>query len=239
MSAASVVDGTQTPFPEASGRCLKIAVVDSGVNVRHPHITARTQGVVIGLDDEQSWDDKLGHGTAVMAAIQEKAPGAEYYAVRLFGSSLRTTTGRLIQAIEWAIENQMDIVNLSLGTPNLDYRGTLQSLVERAASTGIILVSPVHTNQHAVLPGSLDGVIGVDVDWDLPRNRYRIGSVDGRPRYFASGFPRSLPGIAPARNLNGISFATANMTGFVARACEGMGPRSFQSVSQALASEAD
>jgi subtilisin family serine protease len=239
MSAASAGDGTRTPFPEASGRGLKIAVIDSGVNVRHPHITAQTQGVVIGLDDEQSWDDKLGHGTAVMAAIQEKAPGAEYYAIRLFGSSLRTTTGRLIQAIEWAIENQMDVVNLSLGTPNLEYRAALQSLVERAALTGIVLVSPVHANQHAVLPGGLDGVIGVDVDWDLPRNQYRIGSVDGRPRYFASGFPRSLPGIAPARNLNGISFATANMTGFVARACEGMGRRSFQSVSQALASQAD
>jgi len=133
---------------------------------------------------------------------------------------------------------EMDIVNLSLGTPNLDYRGALQSLVERAASTGIVLVSPVHANQHAVLPGSLEGVIGVDVDWDLPRNRYRIASVDGRPRYFASGFPRSLPGVPPARNLNGISFATANMTGFLARACEGMGPRFFECVYQALASEA-
>ena len=38
--------------------------------------------------------------------------------------------------------------------------------------------------------------------------------------FAASGFPRSLPGVPPKRNLHGISFAVANMTGFVARACE-------------------
>ena len=38
--------------------------------------------------------------------------------------------------------------------------------------------------------------------------------------YVASGYPRSLPGVPRERNLHGISFAVANMTGFVARACE-------------------
>jgi len=40
----------------------------------------------------------------------------------------------------------------------------------------------------------------------------------------ASGYPRPVPGVPPARNLHGISFAVANMTGFVARACELAGP---------------
>ena len=34
----------------------------------------------------------------------------------------------------------------------------------------------------------------------------------------ASGYPRSVPGVPPAKNLHGISFAVANATGFVARA---------------------
>lgn len=225
-------------FPGATGGGLKIAVIDSGVNLRHPHICASTRGVVIGSESEGNCtDDPVGHGTAVMAAIQEKAPDAEYFAVKLFDASLRATSDRLIKAIEWAIENRMDVVNLSLGTPNFDYRDQLQQLVERAATAGMLLVSARCAGQHPVLPGVLEGVIGVDVDWDLPRDRYRVSEAKGHPYFLASGYPRPLPGMPPSRNLHGISFAVANMTGFVARACEKLASRSFREISEALAAE--
>jgi hypothetical protein len=235
MTAAPFRVAAGLPFPKATGRGLKIAVIDSGINATHPHICAPTQGVLIG--GEESSDDQLGHGTAVTAAIQEKAPGAEYYILKLFGAALRTTTRRLIQAIEWTIDNRMDLVNLSLGTPNLDYRAELESLVARAGAAGTLLVSARCAGEHPVLPGMLAGVAGVDVDWSLPRDRYRVAEVDGLPYFFASGFPRSLPGMTPQRNLNGISFAVANMTGFIARACEGLANRSFEAVRQVLESE--
>jgi subtilisin family serine protease len=226
-------------FPTATGRGLKIAVIDSGVNAKHPHICATTHGVLIGSEtDESSCDDPVGHGTAVTAAIQEKAPDAEYYALKLFGVTLRATSDRLIAAIEWTIENRMDVVNLSLGTSNFDRRDRLQSLVERAASSGTLLVAARSAGRNPVLPGGLEGVIGVDVDWDLPRDRYRMAASDGAPYFLASGYPRPLPGVSPARNLNGISFAVANMTGFVARACETLRSRSFREVCEALAAEA-
>src|SRR5579862_8549426 len=156
-------------FPGATGRGLKIAVIDSGVNLRHPHICAATHGVVIGPEGNNGSDDPVGHGTAVIAAIQEKAPDAEYFAVKLFDASLRATSDRLIAAIRWAIEHRMDVVNLSLGTLNLDYRDQLQALVDRAASTGMVLVSARCAGRHPVLPGVLEGVVGVDVDWELSR----------------------------------------------------------------------
>jgi subtilisin family serine protease len=227
------------PIAAATGRGLKIAVIDSGVNVRHPHICAPTHCIVIDLEGEDlSADDPVGHGTAVTAAIQEKAPNAEYYALKLFGASLRATSDRLIAAIEWAIVNRMDIVNLSLGTPNFDRRSELQSLVERAGSAGTLLISARSAGPQPVLPGVLKGVIGVEVDWDLPRDRYRVSDADGSPYFLASGYPRPLPGIPPARNLNGISFAVANMTGFVARACETLDSRSFCEICEVLAAEA-
>jgi len=226
---------TRMPFPAATGRGLRIAVLDSGVNARHPHICAWTQGVTIGLNEgDSSWDDHAGHGTAVTAAIQEKAPSAVYYAVKLFGPSLRTTSTRLIEAIEWAIENRMDVINLSLGTTNLDIRKELQSLVERAGTVGSVLVCARKAGEYPVLPGVLEGVIGVDVDWSLPRHEYRAGYADGRPFFFASAFPRPLPGIPPMRNLNGISFAVANMSGFVARASEQLPQRSCGKICEAL-----
>src|SRR6266404_7872067 len=128
MTATFAPGDARLLFPEATGRGLKIAVIDSGVNAGHPHICAPIHSVAIDPDDDA--EDTLGHGTAVTAAIQDKAPGAEYYAIKLFGSTLRTTTRRLIEVIEWAIDQRMDLVNLSLGTPNLQYRDELEALVE-------------------------------------------------------------------------------------------------------------
>ena len=172
-----------------------------------------------------------------MAAIQQKAPDAEYFAIKLFGGTLRASSGRLIKAIEWTLENGMDIVNLSLGTPNFDYRAELQSLVTRAEAAGVGSVSARNDGNHPVLPG-MDGVIGVDVDDTLPRHRYRVDSSGGSPCLWASGFPRPLPGMPPERNLHGISFAVANVTGFVARACEGIERRTYGAILRTLTAEA-
>ncbi|MBV8906178.1 MAG: S8 family serine peptidase [Acidobacteriia bacterium] len=221
------------PF-SGTGKGLKIAVIDSGVNAKHPHIHAVTKGVVFGSGEpEASSEDVLGHGTAVMAAIQEKAPAAEYYALRLFSNSLRTTTARLLEAIDWAISNRMDIVNLSLGTPKLEYREELEELVERAAEAGTLIVAARQAGDQPVLPGMLPGVISVGVDWEIPRHQYYPGDGTG-PSFFASGYPRPLPGMPVRRNLHGISFAVANLSGIIARAIEELPDRSFDTVSKLL-----
>ena len=64
----------------------------------------------------EDYVDRLGHGTAVFAAIQEKAPGAEVYAVRVFTDRLKTSARALVAAIDWAAERRVRVVNLSLGT---------------------------------------------------------------------------------------------------------------------------
>jgi len=57
-------------------------------------------------------------------------------------------------------------------------------------------------------------VLGVFLDWECSRETYR---VEPGPRFFASGYPRPLPGVPPRKNLYGISFAVANFTGIAAR----------------------
>jgi len=216
---------------------LKIAVIDTGVNANHPHICAPIQGVIFDPEDtEPSFEDTLGHGTAVTAAIQEKAPGADYYILKLFVKSLRSTRDRLLRAIEWTIEQRMDIVNLSLGTKNEEHRTALKELIARADAAGVLFVAARYADKTPVLPGMLDRVISVDVDWSLDRDQYRVSSEKGSPIFYASGFPRPLPGVPVSRNLSGISFAVANMTGFVARACERLDDRSLDNVINTLAS---
>ena len=80
-------------------------------------------------------------------------------------------------------------------------------------------------------------MISVDVDWSLSRDQFRVSTESGEPVFYASGYPRSLPGVSVSRNLNGISFAVANMTGFVARALEDCEERSLSGILNVLALE--
>jgi subtilisin family serine protease len=234
------VEDLELPFPLRSGRGVRIAVIDSGVNARHPHIVSLAGGISVspGVIEEGSCTDVLGHGTAVMAAIQEKAPQAQCFAVKVFHSGLRTSTECLLTAIEWAIEQRMDVVNLSLGTRNLDHAARFETVIASAAKNRVWLVAARDAESQPCLPGSLPGVFGVALDWETPRNLYRCEDTPGGAVYFTSGYPRSLPGLPRERNLHGISFAVANMTGFVARAWEESeaagAPRSFENLSQVL-----
>jgi len=212
-----------------TGRGVRVAVIDSGVHASHPHIGGVAGGVTIGeRSDEDSYVDLLGHGTAVMAAIQEKAPEAEYFAVRVFQSELRASVDVLIRAIEWCIEHRIDVINLSLGTVNPAHAKRFPPLISRAG----ILVSARDVNGCPSFPGSLPGVIGVGVDWDLPREAY---ACRNEIEFYASGYPRPIPGFPKERNLRGISFAVANMTGAVVGVCEKLKSCSYGAVCSELA----
>jgi len=133
-------------------------VIDSGVNPRHSHISGIAGEVSIfgpGHIEVNSFLDMLGHGTAVMAAIQEKAPNAHYFAVKLFHHSLRAYGPALIAAMEWALSEEIDVVNLGLGTVDFEYESRFHALLESAAACGTIFVSAREADGRACLPGSL------------------------------------------------------------------------------------
>ena len=195
-----------------------IAVVDSGVNTPHPHLPAVAGGVAIAPDGSFGDDyvDRLGHGTAVAAAIHEKAPTAELYAVKVFDRKLATSVEALVLAIEWAADRGLRIVNLSLGTPDVARAPILAPAIERAHAAGTIVVSAASHADRRFFPGSMPGVVGVVMEQELSREEVRVTAVAGRPAVAASGLPRPIPGVPPERNLHGISFAVANATGLLA-----------------------
>ncbi len=220
------------PFAGTTGQGIRIAVIDSGVNPRHPHINGLAGGVVV-IDEgifagDDAHLDRLGHGTAVMGAIQEKAPAAQYYAVRVFLGELRTKASLLVRAIEWCIAEKMDVVNLSLGTVNAAHAAPFAEVAARARQQGVLLTAAREANGELCYPGSLPDVINVGLDWECPRNQYHVDNSGAAPIFYASGYPRTAPGVPRTRNLNGISFAVANMSGLVARACEAIESRNVE-----------
>jgi len=95
----------------------------------------------------------------------------------------------------------MDFVNLSLGTPNPDHRDALLEVT----GAGMTVVSAGH-----MLPGRLDGVVGVLSDESCRRHAYYYrGGV-----FYASPFPRPIPGVPPSENLEAGDSRARNVVGF-------------------------
>src|SRR4029077_11102477 len=132
----------------------------------------------------------------------------EIFAVKIFHDSLATRIQPLVRAIDWSVDNDMTLINLSLGTSNQEHERLLLSALERVRAKGILLIAAFEDSGVRWLPGALPGASPVALDWACPRDQYRTSILaDGRTLYLASGYPRPIPNVAPERNLKGISFA--------------------------------
>jgi len=191
-------------------------VIDSGVHASHPHVGAVEESVCL---DPPNGDtvDRLGHGTAVAAAIRDIAPGTTLIVGKVFDRSLSTNAAVLARGIDWAVERQARVINLSLGTANSVHASTLGESVARAAAAGAIVVSARESGGVVWLPGSIEGVASVVANPILERDELEIDEQG----FAAAPYPRSIPGVQRERNLSGVSFAVANVSAFLARLLEG------------------
>ena len=201
---------------------LVVGVIDSGVHAGHPHIGAVADGAAFDRRGHTSPDcvDRLGHGTAVAAAIQDLAPGVRICPLKVFDGQLDAPVATLVAAIDWAAGQALPLVNLSLGTADRACAPTLADAVGRAHAAGTVVVAAGSDDGIDWLPGSLgvEGVIRVELDWSCPRGAHTVDRAGAAPVFRTCGYPRPIPGVDPERNLKGLSFAVANVTGIAARA---------------------
>lgn len=207
-----------------TARIVRVAVIDSGVHASHPHVGEVSGGVGIDEhgDEHDDYVDRLGHGTAVTAAIREKAPAADIYAIKVFDRELSATGQALVAACEHAASRGVDLINLSLGTANSDHEPALAAAIQKIRSSGAVLIAAGADGETRWLPGSLPGAWQVAVDWTIPRDRCRLDRLNTDGAAFrATGYPRPIPGVPPEKNLKGLSFAVANVTGILAKLLAG------------------
>ena len=186
----------------------------------------RTFGAVVegaGFDRDGSVHkdlvDRLGHGTAVAAAIQELAAAAHVCPLKVFDGTLDTSIEALVAAIDWAAVHELPLVNFSLGTRDRARAVALTEAIGRARTAGTIVVAAGSDRGVDWLPGTLelDGVIRVELDWTCPRGSHTVTGSPAAPLFRTCGYPRPIPGVDPERNLKGLSFAVANVTGIAAQ----------------------
>ena len=207
-----------------TGAGIRIAVIDSGVAAGHPHVGAVATGTSLVGDDPNDSADRLGHGTAVFAAIREKAPGAALIPVRVLDRQLATSAAILAQAINWAVNAGVHIVNLSFGTTNVAHLPLFEASLLAAHTAGILVVSASAQGDTRWIPGSMPGAVGVIAADDAPRHGIAVVSGPLGGTLAAAPFPRPIAGVPVERNLSGVSFAVANATGIIALALQAGAP---------------
>ena len=209
---------------QSTGRKVKVAVVDSGINAHHSHVQRVSGGVGITCDADgliafnDDYRDYQGHGTAIAGILRSKAPDVELYSVKVFAERLRTDSRVLAAAIRSCIANDIRIINLSLGTCEISEVDSLRVACEMAAQRDIILVAAGAEGER-IFPASFPGVVSVSADERCGWSEY-VYKEGSEVEFRAHPWPRPLRGVAQNENLRGHSMATAHVSALVARIVE-------------------
>jgi minor extracellular protease Epr len=187
--AVGFIDYDNSPYllEEATGKGVKVAVIDSGIS-KHPDLNITGgKGFMNGSD---SFEDEHNHGTMVAGIIAGQkegvAPGVELYGLKVLDRNASGNAVQMIEAVNWAIENDMDIINMSI-IMDWDY-APLNHALKRAMDEGIIVIACAGNNGGIVTsPASVEGVISVGaLDIDM-RTKASFSSHIGKVDYWAKG----------------------------------------------------
>ncbi|KAL5729233.1 site-1 protease [Ranunculus cassubicifolius] len=218
-----------------TGGKVKMAIFDTGIRANHPHfrnIKERTNWT-----NEDTLNDNLGHGTFVAGVIAGEdeeclgfAPDTEIYAFRVFTDAQVSYTSWFLDAFNYAIATDMDVLNLSIGGPDYLDLPFVEKVWELTANN-IIMVSAIGND--GPLYGTLNnpadqsdviGVGGIDYSdhiasfssrgmstWELPHGYGRV-----KPDIVAYG--REIMGSkisTGCKSLSGTSVASPVVAGVV------------------------
>lgn len=137
-----------------TGKGVKVAVIDTGIDYNHPDLKRQYRGGydVVDCDDDpmetQSTDGlSTIHGTHVAGIIAANgkvkgvAPEVELYAYRALGPGGQGTTEQVIEAIEKAVSDGVDIINLSLGNTVNGPDWPTSVALDKAVEQGVVAVT--------------------------------------------------------------------------------------------------
>ncbi|ADC49870.1 extracellular alkaline serine protease subtilisin E pre-cursor [Alkalihalophilus pseudofirmus OF4] len=208
------------------GNGVKVAVLDTGVA---PHPDLHIRGGVSFISTENTYVDYNGHGTHVagtVAALNNSygvlgvAPGAELYAVKVLDRNGSGSHASIAQGIEWAMNNGMDIANMSLGSPSGST--TLQLAADRARNAGVLLIGAAGNSgqqggsNNMGYPARYASVMAVGAV-DQNGNRANFSSYGSELEIMAPGVNINSTYLNNGyRSLNGTSMASPHVAGVAA-----------------------
>lgn len=222
-----------------TGKGVRVAVLDTGIDTEHPDLKV-AGGVCTAAvcASKVPYDDNFGHGThvaGIIAAQQNNkgiiglAPNVQLYAIKSLNNKGNGSSAQITKGVEWAIQNKIDILNLSLSISEHDR--PLELMLKKAYDNGMVIVSAAGneggTGQMDTMtyPGKYASVIAVGaVNNSLTRDENSsIGptlelAAPGLDIY--STYPKELDDwdyvVDGYRQLSGTSMAAPHVSGVLA-----------------------
>lgn len=196
---------------------VKVAVVDTGISKDHPDLSDNLKGGVNfvfqkGAVDPNGWNDDNGHGSHVAGIVGAAnntigvvgaAPMVDLYAVKVLDRRGSGYLSDVISGIEWAKNNGMQVINMSLGTAS-DIQ-SFHDAVAAAYNAGLVVVAAAGNSGAAVsYPAAYPEVIAVsatDSNNNLASFSSRGPEVD-----------LAAPGVSVYSTYKGTGYATLSGT---------------------------
>lgn len=216
--------GAPDAWRYSAGEGVKVGVIDTGVNANHPDLQEAVKGGLNLVDQSRPPGDDNGHGTHVAGIIAARnnrwgvvgvAPACSIYALKAFDSRGTGSVSLIIAALQWCVENDIRVVNMSFGGQE---NRALGRAVQVALDAGLVLVAAAGNDGR---PNSVDfparhqGVVAVTAL-----------TADDRLANFSSWGPEvdlAAPGARILstygdgyKELSGTSMAAPHVTGTVA-----------------------
>jgi subtilisin len=153
----------------ATGAGVTVAILDSGVDATHPKVGPLARSVSVDpagddfdVNEKAEPGDSVGHGTACAGIVRSIAPDVELVSVRVLGPNNRASGSAFARALEWVVEQGIDVVNLSLSSRSEELFPIFHQLVDDAYFRNCLLVSAAsNTPGEASYPSLFSSVASV------------------------------------------------------------------------------
>ncbi len=228
----------------ARGAGVKVAVIDTGIDRTHPNLSPNIKGGrnLIANAKPEAFDDDQGHGTHVSGTIAAAAlstgpvgvaPEAWLYGVKVLDQWGGGTFADVIAGIQWAAENRMDVVNMSLGASFAPE--SLRAAVQAAVRAGLVVVAAAGNSGGSVgVPASYPEVIAVSAS-DSANKLADFSSRGPQVAFIAPGVDVLSTAMGGGTTtMDGTSMACPHVAGLAALAISASGVRGAEAVRAAL-----
>lgn len=241
FSALLDVERVRQLLAEATGAGVKVGVLDTGVDTRHPALEGCVRASFEVAHDGKGGAeirklvegrDPVAHGTACAGIIHKIAPDAELFSVEVMNPSQRNSPEKLVAGLRLALDEGWDVINLSAGLGQFD-RGLFEILEEAFYRNVLVVVAKANEPNQVGYPAALSNVIAVDMEYFAGELgvSYRQGErveIEANGIYIDAPIPDG-----EFRSFTGTSFACPNVSGIAARlreAIPGLTPFQFRAI---------
>lgn len=153
----------------STGKGVRVAIVDSGVEGSHPAVRGRlVESVAVRIDKngdpevvKDNGQDLYGHATACAGIILGLAPEADIVSVRVLNEELKGKGAAFAAGLEWAIEQGVQVANLSLSSKSDAMYGLFHELADEAYFHNVALISAANNIAEASYPSLFSSVFSV------------------------------------------------------------------------------